>query len=314
MPNSLTTINPRDNGRPGGVQGAVSPSVVKEDLELFPFGCEGRPGGVQGAISPSVVKEDLVGYPGWCYFPSGVKEDQLSWTHSPPPLGSSTGQQNPLAQTCGSWLPRRSGPPRNDGVNDRGALVLVHQTERDATSTANQRAAPESTLLGQEVRAIAGETTLPGAPVERRLPGPAARPIGPGDPGRFPSAATSVPGVWPSLRRSQAQRWRAQGRPRSRQQEPRRRRRGEHVDGSPPATGRTSSYGSLCSGTRIVREPWLSPIPTDSAKSVEVISHLGRSQADLHLKEGKKVVGSGQIPTKPKWNQGGPVEEPGRTL
>ncbi|MQL74418.1 hypothetical protein Taro_006802 [Colocasia esculenta] len=81
-----------------------------------------------------------------------------------------------------------------------------------------------------------------------------------------------------------------------------------------PSHGGTSSYGSLCSGTKIVREPWLLLLPTDGAKSVEAFSCLGRSQEGLHLEEGKKTTGSGRIPAKLERNQGGPVEEPGRTL
>ncbi|MQL94874.1 hypothetical protein Taro_027530 [Colocasia esculenta] len=67
----------------------------------------------------------------------------------------STTWRKRLANSC-------AGPPRNDRVNVRDAPALVHQTERGATSAANRRAAPELTLLGQEVRGIAGETTLPG--------------------------------------------------------------------------------------------------------------------------------------------------------
>ncbi|MQL90727.1 hypothetical protein Taro_023328 [Colocasia esculenta] len=48
--------------------------------------------------------------------------------------------------------------------------------------------------------------------------------------------------------------------------------------------------------------------------SVEVFSCLGRSQTGLHLEIGKKIAGSGWMPAKSERNQGGPVEEPGRTL
>ncbi|MQM16573.1 hypothetical protein Taro_049531 [Colocasia esculenta] len=59
---SLTTTQKRDNGHFNGV---------------VPFGCEGRPGGIQG-----VVPFGCEGRPGVVFrvlFPSGVKEDQLSW-------------------------------------------------------------------------------------------------------------------------------------------------------------------------------------------------------------------------------------------
>ncbi|MQM15206.1 hypothetical protein Taro_048150 [Colocasia esculenta] len=62
---SRVFVSLRVEGRPGGIQSF--PSCVKEELVgsrvLFPFGCEGRPSGVSRVL----------------LFPSGVKEDQLSW-------------------------------------------------------------------------------------------------------------------------------------------------------------------------------------------------------------------------------------------
>ena len=41
--------------------------------------CEGRPGGFQGGVIPFVCEGRPGGFQGGVVFPSGVKEDQLSW-------------------------------------------------------------------------------------------------------------------------------------------------------------------------------------------------------------------------------------------
>ncbi|MQL88559.1 hypothetical protein Taro_021128 [Colocasia esculenta] len=70
MSSSLTSTNLRDNGYFNGrisKDDKYKTEEKNEDLVgsrvLFPFGCERRPGGLSRVL----------------LFPSGVKEDQLSW-------------------------------------------------------------------------------------------------------------------------------------------------------------------------------------------------------------------------------------------